>query len=81
MGFGFGGIAGYFGRAAEKSREGFVNSLPDKPIEVETGNIAFIQAMFPSLVSTGEGRTSVKTTFNKNQIDEIVKDQNKIVKD
>ena len=73
LGFGFGGIAGYFGRAAEKSREGFVNSLPDKPIEVETGNIAFIQAMFPSLVSTGEGRTSVKTTFNKNQIDEIVK--------
>ena len=73
LGFGFGGIAGYFGRAAEKSREGFVNSLPDKPIEVETGNLAFIQAMFPSFVSTGEGRTSVKTTFNKNQIDEIVK--------
>ena len=73
LGFGFGGIAGYFGRAAEKSREGFVNSLPDKPIEVETGNIAFIEAAFPSFVPTGEGRTSVKTTFNKNQIDEIVK--------
>ena len=73
LGFGFGGIAGYFGRAAEKSREGFVNSLPDKPIEVETGNLAFIQAMFPSFVPSGEGRTSVKTTFNKNQIDEIVK--------
>ena len=73
LGFGFGGIAGYFGRAAEKSREGFVNSLPDKPIEVETGNIAFIQARFPSFVPTGEGKTSVKTTFNKNQIDEIVK--------
>ena len=73
LGFGFGGIAGYFGRAAEKSREGFVNSLPDKPIEVETGNIAFIQARFPSFVPSGEGRTSVKTTFNKNQIDEIVK--------
>jgi hypothetical protein len=73
LGFGFGGIAGYFGRAAEKSREGFVNSLPDKPIEVETSNIAFIEARFPSFVPTGEGRTSVKTTFNKNQIDEIVK--------
>ena len=73
LGFGFGGIAGYFGRAAEKSREGFVNSLPDKPIEVEPGNIAFIEAAFPSFVPTGEGRTSVKTTFNKNQIDEIVK--------
>ena len=65
LGFGFGGIAGYFGRAAEKSREGFVNSLPDKPIEVETSNILESD--------TGEGRTSVKTTFNKNQIDEIVK--------
>ncbi|BAQ86493.1 hypothetical protein [uncultured Mediterranean phage uvMED] len=135
LGFGFGGIAGYFGRAAEKSREGFVNSLPDKPIEVETGNIAFIEAVSPSSRSiarpitpadpsfsvietgpdgkqtivqkrteeltaeqiqemidagedasffenfspptdptgTGQGRTSVKTTFNKNQIDEIVK--------
>ena len=65
LGFGFGGIAGYFGRAAEKSREAFVNSLPDKPIEVETGNI--IEA------GTGEGRVSVKTTYNKNQIDQIVK--------
>tara|TARA_R100001015_G_C4634554_1_gene201274 strand:- start:4360 stop:6417 length:2058 start_codon:yes stop_codon:yes gene_type:complete len=73
LGFGFGGIAGYFGRAAEKSREAFVNALPDKPIKIETSNIAFIDAAFPSFVPSGQGRTSVKTTFNKNQIDKIVK--------
>jgi len=65
LGFTFGGIGGYFSRIAEKSREGFVNSLPNRSVTFTT----------PSTKTnpTIDATTTVTRTFNKNQINETVK--------
>lgn len=65
LGFTFGGIGGYFGRIAEKSRLGFVNSLPNKSVTFTT--------VSTNQTPTGDSTTTITRTFNKNQIDETVK--------